>query len=78
MDVIGLFDFFILRYFMSFLSYFSRKFYLSSTTLIALVALYFTVILDYPFYRTVLKYTRLQEVLVITSYSLYHSLYFLH
>lgn len=63
---------------MSFLSYFSRKFYLSSTTLIALVALYFTVILDYPFYRTVLKYTRLQEVLVITSYSLYHSIYFLH
>ncbi len=63
---------------MSFLSYFSRKFYLSSTTLIALVALYFTVILDYPFYRTVLKYTRLQEVLVITSYSLYHSLCFLH
>ena len=63
---------------MSFLSYLSRKFYISSTTLIYIVALYFTVILDYQFYRTVLKYTRLQEVLVITSYSLYHSLCFLH
>lgn len=35
--------------------YFSRKFSLSSTTLIALVALYFTVVLNYPFYKTVLK-----------------------
>lgn len=34
---------------------FLRKFSLSSTALIALVSLYFTVVLNYPFYKTVLK-----------------------
>ena len=40
---------------MQFSRYFYRKLSLSSTTLIAIVALYFTVILNYPFYKSVLK-----------------------
>ncbi|MBN6067172.1 phosphoethanolamine--lipid A transferase [Aggregatibacter actinomycetemcomitans] len=40
---------------MQFSRYFFRRFSLSSSTLLALVALYFTVILNSPFYQTVLK-----------------------
>ncbi|OOF47436.1 phosphoethanolamine transferase [Rodentibacter trehalosifermentans] len=41
---------------MQFSRYFFRKFSLSSTVLIAFISLYFTLILNYPFYQTVLKH----------------------
>lgn len=40
---------------MQLMRYFSRKYSLSSGALIALVSLYFTLVLNYPFYQTVLK-----------------------
>ncbi|OOF63019.1 hypothetical protein BH925_09010 [Rodentibacter pneumotropicus] len=40
---------------MRFSQYFFRKFSLSSTALIALVSLYFTLVLNYQFYKTILK-----------------------